>query len=129
MRRPPCQITTNAAAAKIDGIELETIIQPHPAHRFDFSVSHLERALPTLPAASDGSICAGVDLDRSPSLTASAGYNFTYEMANGGKIEAGARVRLSDAYYITDFAVPLRRQCDRKGAAAAFVSRASTRPT
>lgn len=110
----PCQITTNAAAAKVDGVEVETIIQPHPAHRFDFSVSYLNarykrfRPHPTIDYA-------GVDLDRSPTVTASAGYNFTYEMGTGGKIEAGARVRLSDAYYITDFAVPIAGSATEKG--------------
>ncbi|MBO9695149.1 MAG: TonB-dependent receptor [Sphingopyxis sp.] len=110
----PCQITTNAAAAKVDGIELETVLQPHSAHRFDFSISYLNARYKRFrPHATID--YAGVDLDRSPSLTASAGYNFTYEMANGGKIEAGARVRLSDAYYITDFAVPLATNPAQKG--------------
>lgn len=110
----PCQMTTNAGAAKIDGVELETIIQPHPAHRFDFGVNYLNARYkrfmphPTIDYA-------GFGLDRSPSLTASAGYRFTYEMANGGTIEAGARIRLNDAYFITDFGVPLAGKPTEKG--------------
>lgn len=103
----PCQITTNAGAAKVDGIEVEASLHPHPNHRFDFGVNYLDarydRFIPR-----PGIDFAGRDLDRSPALTASAGYNFTLELGNGGRIEANARIRLSDSYVLTDYAVPVQ---------------------
>jgi len=102
----PCQVTTNAGAAKIDGVELEAVLSPHPAHRFDVSVNWLKarytsfRPVPTIDYA-------GVRLDRSPTITASAGYTFTQELGGGSHLEFGARVRVSDSYLLSDVAVPV----------------------
>ena len=61
----PYQITTNAGAAKVDGIEVEASLHPHPNHRFDFGVNYLDarydRFIPR-----PGIDFAGRDLDRSP---------------------------------------------------------------
>jgi iron complex outermembrane receptor protein len=97
-----CQRTTNAGVAKIDGLELEATLQPSPAHRVDLSFNYLDaRYARFVPAP--GIDFKGRPLDRSPKITASAGYTYTYPLANGGRIEAGARVRLSDSYVMTDF--------------------------
>lgn len=97
-----CQRTTNAGAAKVDGVELEATLQPDPSHRIDLSFNYLDaRYAKFLPAP--GIDFAGRPLDRSPKITASAGYNYTYPLGNGGRIEAGARIRLSDSYVTTDF--------------------------
>lgn len=93
----PCQVTTNAAAAKVDGIELEGVITPAPSSKFDFSVSWLNGRyadfFPT-PAAD----WSGKKLDRSPSYVFTAGYTHTFELGNGGNIQAGVRTRVSDDY-------------------------------
>ena len=102
----PCQVTTNAGAAKVDGVELEAVLSPHPAHRFDVSVNWLKarytsfRPVPAIDYA-------GVRLDRSPTITASAGYTFTQELGGGSRVEFGARVRVSDSYLLSDVAVPV----------------------
>lgn len=98
----PCQVTTNAGAAKIDGLELEAVVKPNENHRIDLGFNYLDaryaRFIPT-----PGIDFAGRPLDRSPKISASAGYAYTYPFDNGGKVEAGARVRLSDSYTLTDF--------------------------
>lgn len=98
----PCQVTTNAGAAKIDGLEFEANIQPNENHRIDLAFNYLDarysRFLPT-----PGVDFAGRPLDRSPKITASAGYSFTRPLENGGRLEASARVRLSQSYVLTDF--------------------------
>ncbi|MBB4642538.1 TonB-dependent receptor [Rhizorhapis suberifaciens] len=92
-----CNVTTNAAVAKVDGVELEGVIAPAASSRFDFSLAWLNaRYSEFFPAP-------GVDwsdkkLDRSPSLTLTAGYTHTIELGNGGNIQAGVRTRVSDDY-------------------------------
>lgn len=103
----PCQITTNAGVAKVDGVEVEAVIQPDTSNRIDLSLNYLDaRYTRFMPRPTID--FAGASLDRSPGITASAGYTYTYPMANGGRIEAGARIRLSDSYMLTDFAVPVQ---------------------
>ncbi len=98
----PCQVTTNAGVAKIDGIELEATLQPNENNRVDLSFNYLDaRYTSFMPAP--GIDFDGRPLDRSPKVTASAGYTYTYPLDNGGRVEAGARVRLSDSYVLTDF--------------------------
>lgn len=98
----PCSVSTNAGAAKVDGIELEATIQPNLSNRINLSFNYLDARYASFrptPAID----FAGRPLDRSPKITASAGYTYTYPFANGGRMEAGARVRLSDSYVLTDF--------------------------
>lgn len=103
----PCQVTTNAAAAKIDGIEVEVHIQPHVGHRIDLGINYLDARYDRFMPA-PGIDFADRGLDRAPKLSASAGYNYTHELANGGRIEANAHIRLSDSYTLTDYAVPVQ---------------------
>lgn len=95
----PCQVTTNAAAATVDGVELEGVITPAPSSKFDFSVAWLNARysefFPT-PAVD----WSGRKLDRSPSYTFTAGYTHTFELGNGGNIQAGVRTRVSDSYQL-----------------------------
>ena len=98
----PCQVTTNAGAARIDGVEVEATISPNAYNRIDLGINYLDARYASF-VPTPGIDFAGRPLDRSPKVTASAGYNFTYPLGNGGKIEAGARVRLSGSYTLTDF--------------------------
>ncbi|MGR6330004.1 TonB-dependent receptor [Sphingomonas sp. XXL09] len=95
----PCQVTTNAGKAKVDGVELETVANPGPHTRFDASASWLNARytdfFPT-PTVS----FAGRKLDRSPEWTVTAGITQTIPLAGGGDIQAAARTRLSDSYYL-----------------------------
>lgn len=95
----PCQVTTNAARATIDGVELESTLQISPRNRVDLSAAWLKARYASYEIA-PGVNLAGRQLDRSPEWTASAGYTYTYPLANGGSIGAGVRSRLSDSYMI-----------------------------
>jgi len=98
----PCQVTTNAGVAKIDGLELEATIQPNEYNRINLAFNYLDaRYSRFLPTA--GIDYAGRPLDRSPKVAASAAYAFVYPLSNGGTLEAGARIRFSDSYALTDF--------------------------
>jgi iron complex outermembrane receptor protein len=103
----PCTITTNAAKAKIDGVELESVVTPAPNHRFDFSVNWLNARYgefrPT-PAFD----WQGRKLNRAPEFTATAGYTFTQPLGNAGNIVFNGRVRLSDSYVIADLTQPFQ---------------------
>jgi iron complex outermembrane receptor protein len=93
----PCQVTTNAAKAKVDGVEAEGVIQPARNSKFDFSVAWLNaRYAEFLPQPTVN--WAGKKLDRSPEWTFTAGYTQTFELSGGGNIQAGVRTRVSDSY-------------------------------
>ncbi|MEC3909484.1 TonB-dependent receptor [Sphingobium sp. CR2-8] len=95
----PCNITTNAAAAKVDGVELEGVIAPARSSKFDFSVAWLNaRYAEFFPAP--GFDWSGKKLDRSPTLAVTAGYTQTFELGNGGNFQAGVRTRVSDSYQL-----------------------------
>jgi iron complex outermembrane recepter protein len=102
----PCQVTSNASSAKVDGVELEGILSPDKNNKFDFSVSYLKArysdyALGSLVGAGGVTPAvsfAGKDLDRSPRWVATAGYNHTFELGNGGTLVAGVRTKASDSY-------------------------------
>ena len=83
----------------MDGVELEGVITPAPSSKFDFSVAWLNARysefFPT-PAVD----WSGRKLDRSPSYTFTAGYTHTFELGNGGNIQAGVRTRVSDSYQL-----------------------------
>ena len=95
----PCSVTTNAGKAKVDGVELESIVRPASNTRFDFAVSWLNARytefMPTLTVD-----WSGRKLDRSPSWTVTAGAEQTFPLPGGGEFSASVRTRLSDSYYL-----------------------------
>jgi iron complex outermembrane recepter protein len=118
----PCQVTTNAGKAKVDGVEIDGTAQPDSFNKFDFSFSYLNArytnylinaalpqvlavagsptviatpATPALPAVS----LAGLRLDRSPELVATAGYTHTVPLGDG-KLDFNVHTKLSSAYYM-----------------------------
>lgn len=103
-----CLNTTNAGKAKVDGVELEAFITPSENDKFDFNVNWLD-ARYTEYRPSNAGVPAGIDfagreLDRSPRWTASAGYRHTFQLGNGGNIEAGIRTRMSASYRLAALA-------------------------
>jgi iron complex outermembrane receptor protein len=105
----PSSQTSNAAKARVKGIEVEAVVTPIRNNRFDASFTYLDAYyadyLPlaaTVPTLS----YSGRALDRSPKVVVSAGYNFTQPLGNGGDIQFGARTRLSDSYVLTAFSIP-----------------------
>ena len=99
----PCQSTSNAGKAKVDGVELEAQVRPSPRNQFDISVAYLNARYTDYPIA-PGVNFAGEKLDRSPDWTVTAGYQYTLPIADGSLV-FGARTRLSDSYHLISTAM------------------------
>lgn len=108
----PCSVTLNAAAAKVDGVELESIISPDSRNRLDFSATYLDAHYADYQIVA-GVNFAGKNLDRSPKWVVSAGYSYTLPLGNGGSLAAGVRTRMSDKYYL--LSTSLRSQFRQPG--------------
>lgn len=93
-------LTTNAAAAKVDGVELEGILTPSRSDRMDLSVSWLNAHYTNYDAGS-GINWAGKKLDRSPDLQALAGYVHTFRLRTAASVEIGVHTHLSDSYQLS----------------------------
>jgi iron complex outermembrane recepter protein len=93
----PCSVTTNAAKAKIDGVELEGNAAPTRADQFDFSVAWLNARYADYPIVA-GVNLAGMKLDRSPSWVFGLGYRHTVSLANGATLAAGVHSKISASY-------------------------------
>ena len=107
----PCTRISNAAAAKVDGVELEGVITPAPSSKVDFSMAWLNARYDDYQLTPTVNF-AGRKLDRSPSVVVTAGYTHSFELANGANIQAGVRTRVSDDFKLaalgtqTQFRVP-----------------------
>jgi len=113
----PCRVTTNAASAKVDGVELEGVIAPVPTSKFDFSFSWLDARYGSF-VPQPSFVFTGKKLDRSPEFVVTAGYTQTFNLSNGGNIEAGVRTRLAADYQLAalstlnQFRVPSHTRTD-----------------
>ena len=96
-----CQRTTNAARAKIDGVELEPVINLDANNRVNLSFTYLNARYAEFQPTPTTSF-AGKKLDRSPEFTWAAGYTHSRPLANGGQLEAGAVIRFSDSLFFSD---------------------------
>jgi len=104
----PCQVTQNAAKARIKGIELESIVVPTSRNRFDFTFTYLDGTYRSYKPGPAGKTVdySGRSLDRAPRYTTSAGYTYTYPLEDGGSISASARTKLTASYVMTNFGTP-----------------------
>jgi iron complex outermembrane recepter protein len=98
----PCQVTTNAAVAKVDGLELDALIQPADNFTVRLALNYLDaryaRFIPT-----PGVNLAGRPLARSPKWSWTAGVNYAYPIGEG-KLVADASIRGRSSYDLTDLA-------------------------
>ncbi|MBN8847974.1 MULTISPECIES: TonB-dependent receptor [unclassified Sphingomonas] len=103
----PRQFTTNAARARVKGVELETTITPSPRNRVDASFTWLDAEYASYFPLGVGNApdFKGRPLDRAPRVVATAGYSYTLPLANGGSLMASVRSRLSSEYFMTAQAV------------------------
>lgn len=99
----PCSVTTNAAKAKVKGLELEGTIQPIKPMLFDFSLAYLDATYDSFLVTPTVDF-SGRSLDRAPGVTVSAGYTHTFELPGGGNIQANVRTRVMDSYYLAALA-------------------------
>lgn len=100
----PCQVTANAATAKVDGVELEAVLRPAQNHVFDALVTFLDARYGnyTPPINGANANFAGVQLNRSPKSVVALGYTYTQPLGNGGDVVFNARTRVSASYALTD---------------------------
>jgi iron complex outermembrane receptor protein len=96
-----CTQTTNAASAKVDGLEVEGNFAATAHDKFDIQASFLNarygRFFPNAVSFPNLNL-EGTKLDRSPSTSIMAGYAHTFELPNGGEIVAGVRSKYSASY-------------------------------
>jgi iron complex outermembrane recepter protein len=98
----PCQVTTNAAVAKVDGVELDATIMPVQNLTFRVSANYLKARYsqfnpqPTIDFA-------GRALARSPEFTWSGGVNYVVPMGSSSLV-FDASIRASSKYDLTDLA-------------------------
>lgn len=93
--------TTNAAAAKVDGVELEGGYRVDARSKFDFSAAWLHARYTNFliaPSVSTTDNFNGAPLDHAPKWTLSAGYTFTQPLKNGGELVANVHTRYVDRY-------------------------------
>jgi iron complex outermembrane recepter protein len=111
----PSQVTLNAGAAKISGLELEATITPDSNNRVDLAYNYLDahysEYCPNGVVANSSACVGGLDykgrdLDRSPRHVFIAGYSHTFPLGSGGSVVAGVRTRYSGAYLLTNFGGP-----------------------
>ncbi len=98
----PSAVTTNAAAAKDDGVEVEGAYIPFAHNRLDFSATYLDARYTKydLSTSSNSGSFAGAPLNDAPRYTLSAGYSYTQPLSNGGSVVASLHWLYSDKYAI-----------------------------
>ncbi len=106
----PCQVTTNAAVAKVDGVELDAVLQPVDNFTVRLALNYLDaRYAKFVP---DSVLVAGVStpidfagrpLARSPKWSWTAGVNYAVPVGEG-KLVADASIRARSQYDLTDLA-------------------------
>lgn len=103
-----CTQTTNAASAKVDGVEIEGVIAATPKDRIDFFASWLNARYGTFyPNAAQFPTLnlEGSKLDRSPTLSLAGGYTHTFELPGGAEILAAVRSKYSSSYKMIGLAI------------------------
>ena len=105
-----CQLTTNAAKAKIDGVELEAYLRPTSALQVEMGFNWLDaryaqfnpgRVGPNGPVSLDFD---GHALNRSPRVSGRVGATYTIDLGSAGSLVANAMLNYSSKYYLTDLA-------------------------
>lgn len=104
----PQNLTQNAGSAKVDGVEFDAAANLSPNDRFTMSFNYTnaryDNFFPRL-ASGESRNFAGLQLDQAPKVTASAGYEHTFPMADGGEVVAGVQSRFSSAYFMQDLGI------------------------
>ena len=106
----PCQITTNAAEATIDGVEVETRYQVTSSSRIDFDLTWLDARYDDYLITPNANF-AGQSLSRSPEWVVRLGYHYDWELSNGAMINFALSSRWSDSYAIQSN--PLRSEFEQ----------------
>ncbi|MCY1672966.1 TonB-dependent receptor [Novosphingobium sp. SL115] len=98
----PCQITTNAAKAKIDGVELDATLQPVDNFSIRLALNYLDARYDQFSPQA-GINFAGRALNRSPKWSWVAGVNYVIPVGDG-KVVLDAQTAARSQYEVTDLA-------------------------
>lgn len=98
----PCQVTTNAAAAKVDGLELELNVQATENLGLRGSLNYIDARYAEFEPQ-PGVDLSGRALNRSPEFTWSIGLDYVVPVGDG-ELVADAGIRGSSSYDLTDLA-------------------------
>lgn len=96
----PCQVTRNAAKAKIDGVELDAELRPTERLSVHLTANYLNARYASFVPNPNYDF-GGRKLSRSPEWTWTAGVNYTVPVGDG-KVVATAMTRFSSSYDLTD---------------------------
>ncbi|MGA0600632.1 TonB-dependent receptor [Caulobacter sp. KR2-114] len=107
---------TNAARAKIDGVELETVLRPASHLRLEVSASWLNARFDAFQTADSarpslGTLdLAGHALPGAPHYTASIGAYYEIPLADGGAVTPGVQYDWKSRLYFSEFNLPISSQ-------------------
>ena len=101
----PVTLIRNAAKAKVDGVEIETQLQPGDNDKFDIGYTYTDARYTQFtpdPTNFPAFNFNGRPLDHAPKHVVTFGYVHTFPLGNGGKFDVSARTKLSSEYYMVD---------------------------
>lgn len=96
----PCSVTRNAAASKVDGVELDAELRPSNRLTVRLAANYLDAHYDSFVPES-GVNLSGRPLDRSPKWTWAVGANYTVPVGEG-RLVASAQTRFSSRYELAD---------------------------
>ncbi|NBC35446.1 TonB-dependent receptor [Novosphingobium sp. FSY-8] len=97
-----CQITRNAASAKVDGVELDAELRPSENLSVHLAANYLDAHYAQF-VPEPGVNFAGRPLDRSPKWTATVGFDYGMPVGDGRLVLSG-QTRFSSRYEMADMA-------------------------
>lgn len=100
----PCTVTSNAAEAEVDGVEVEAEFVPSESHHFDAQIAWLDAKFSDYPIA-PGVNLAGTAMSRSPEWVIGGGYTYTMFLAKDSTLAFNIHSRYSDEYFFVSSAL------------------------
>lgn len=101
----PGTFVNNAARAKVNGVEVEFQAKLSDNDRFDVTYAYTNARFSDFrpdPINFPNVSFRGKQLDLSPKHTILAGYAHTFNLGNGGNIEASVRTKFNSEYFMQD---------------------------
>lgn len=95
----PQAVTTNAAVADVDGVEIESIWTPNAETKVNLAFTWLDARFDDYQMSENASF-NGQPLSRSPEFTLNAGYTYTWELSNGAGLDFSLNTKWSSEYFI-----------------------------
>lgn len=99
----PCQVTTNAAEATVNGAEFDVYFRPNAEHQVTAAATWLDASYDEWIIDEEFQVdFGGEPLSRSPEWTANLGYQYSLGLASGDEVVFAINSRWSDEFYIND---------------------------